>query len=54
VLESHNGFGQGNSEINGFDNFKVSAAAVPEPSTWALLATGLALMGCVHRRRSRH
>jgi hypothetical protein len=53
VLESHNGFGPGNSEINGFDNFKVSAAAVPEPSTWALLATGLVLMAGVTRRRAR-
>ena len=52
VLESHNGFGPGNSEINGFDNFTVSA--VPEPSTAVLMATGLALMVGVNRRRPRH
>ena len=53
-LESHDGYGPANSEVNGFDNFKVSASAVPEPSTWALLATGLAVLACIHRRRSRH
>lgn len=51
VLESHNGFGPGNSEINGFDNLKVSA--VPEPSTLLMLATGLALMAVVNKRRPR-
>lgn len=52
-LESHNGFDAGNpmnSDYNGFDNFKVTAA-VPEPSTWLLGAVGLAALGVVSSKR---
>lgn len=54
VLESHNGFGGADSEVNGFDNFKVTAVAapVPEPTTLALTLAGLAAVGagCARRR----
>lgn len=33
--------------------FGAAATSVPEPSTWALLATGLVSLGAVARRRSR-
>ena len=35
------------------DNIDVTLAAVPEPSTYALLALGIAAVGTVVRRRSR-
>lgn len=33
------------------DNFRYSVAAIPEPSTWALLGAGLACLGVAARRR---
>jgi hypothetical protein len=51
VLESHNGFGGNDSEVNGFDNFRVTAAAVPEPESWALVLSGLAVVGAGWARR---
>lgn len=36
----------------GIDNIQLSTAPIPEPATWALLATGLALLGAAARRRS--
>lgn len=53
VLESHNGFGGADSEVNGFDNFKVTAVAapVPEPESYALTLTGLAMVGAACARR---
>ena len=51
VLESHNGFGANDSEVNGFDNFRVTAAAVPEPESLALVLSGLAVVGAGWARR---
>jgi hypothetical protein len=34
-------------------NFRLTAAAVPEPATWAMLGMGLALTGATMRRRAR-
>lgn len=42
--------GNGPVEIVGIDNFRVMA--VPEPSTWALMLTGLAGLAWVARRRA--
>jgi hypothetical protein len=52
-LESHNGFDAGNpmnSDYNGFDNFKVTAA-VPEPESWLLGAVGVLALGLASRKR---
>ena len=35
----------------GFDNFIVGIAPVPEPDAWAMLITGLSLLGLAGRRR---
>lgn len=44
------GFGTGGFLINA-DSLQVQFAAVPEPSSWALLAGGVAMLGVVLRRR---
>ncbi|WP_295998162.1 PEP-CTERM sorting domain-containing protein [Rugamonas sp.] len=36
------------------DNFELSVAAVPEPSTYAMLLGGLGLLGVAARRRKQH
>lgn len=36
----------------GIDNVSLNVTAVPEPTTWALLAAGLALVGTAARRRA--
>lgn len=41
----------GNDEWIGVDDILVSAVPVPEPSTYALLLSGLALLGAAARRR---
>jgi hypothetical protein len=33
------------------DDFHVSVSAVPEPSTWGMLAAGFGLLGCLARRK---
>ena len=39
------------NELNSYLGYTITA--IPEPGTAALLATGLLLIGIVHRRRSR-
>lgn len=44
-------FGGDGNDYNG--NFRIQAAAVPEPTTWALMLGGFGLVGASMRRRSR-
>jgi hypothetical protein len=44
------GFGSG-AHYYGVDNFTFSAAAIPEPESYAMLLAGLALLGFMARRR---
>lgn len=46
------GLGIGSSTLNGI-NYNFSVTAVPEPDQYALLGAGLALLGCLARRRQR-
>ncbi len=41
-------------EVIGYDNVRLNIAAVPEPSTWAMMLLGVGAMGLVIRRRLRH
>ena len=34
-------------------NFRISAAAVPEPATWGLMIVGFGMVGAATRRRAR-
>lgn len=43
----------GNASYSGTTNFALSAAAVPEPTTWAMMVVGIAAVGMTLRRRSR-
>jgi hypothetical protein len=45
------GFQFGDDESWAIDNFSLSAAAVPEPASWAMLIAGFGLVGAVARRR---
>lgn len=45
-------FSSANYTSNGLDNVVLSAAAVPEPASWALLMVGFGLTGAALRRRS--
>jgi hypothetical protein len=47
------GVSSGASSRAGFDNLLVETAAVPEPSTYAMLIGGLVAMSVLHRRRVR-
>lgn len=48
AINGNNGF---DPESVGFANFVTAAAAVPEPSTWAVLIVGFAAVGGAMRRR---
>ena len=37
-----------------FDNFSFSAAAVPEPATWAMMILGMGAVGFAMRRRNKN
>lgn len=50
-VESHNGFGLNNSELNGIDNVAFTSA-VPEPASAVLLGLGLATVAWRRRRTS--
>jgi T5SS/PEP-CTERM-associated repeat protein len=43
----------GADDTGGGVSFKLSTAAVPEPSTWLMMALGLSFMGVLARRRQR-
>ena len=43
----------GAGDAGGGVSFKLSTAAVPEPSTWLMMALGLSFMGILARRRQR-
>lgn len=45
------GFQFGSDESWGIDNFSMSAQAVPEPASWAMLIAGFGLTGAAMRRR---
>lgn len=45
------GYQGGNDESWGVDNIRLSASAVPEPSTWAIMVAGFGVVGAVSRRR---
>lgn len=46
------GFQFGDDESWGLDNFALSAQAVPEPASWALMITGFGMIGAAMRRRT--
>ncbi len=39
--------------VGGPGGFSLAAAPVPEPDTWALIASGILVLGVIARRRSR-
>jgi hypothetical protein len=45
------GYQGGNDESWGIDNIRLSASAVPEPASWAMLILGFGLVGGAMRRR---
>ena len=52
ILVSDNNFNA--TQFTQFIAFGVNAAAVPEPSSWAMIITGFGIAGSAMRRRSRH
>lgn len=53
VIPGQIGPGAGSFDYVMFDYFEVNAEAVPEPGTWLLIGTGLALVSARLRRRSK-
>ena len=45
------GYQNGPDEWWGIDNFALSAQAVPEPATWAMMIAGFGLAGAALRRQ---
>jgi hypothetical protein len=43
----------GNDELYLIDGGSITAAAVPEPSTWAMTALGFSLLGLLGYRKTR-
>jgi hypothetical protein len=41
----------GSDNAVAIDNFSISVAAVPEPSTWLLIILGLGILGFTQRRK---